>query len=57
MNATRALVLDTDVIALVINGEQDGETTILTSLILGPADALRLASELLNAARRRMGRP
>jgi hypothetical protein len=52
--ATRALVI-----------EQPGEpikvalcddATALASLVLGPADAIALTSDLLNAARRRMGR-
>jgi hypothetical protein len=52
--ATRAMVI-----------EQPGEpiklalcddASALASLPLGPADAIKLASDLLNAARRRMGR-
>jgi hypothetical protein len=52
--ATRAIVV-----------EQAGEPSVLTlygedgepaAIPLGPADAMHLASDLLNAARRRLGR-
>jgi hypothetical protein len=50
--AHRAVVADGEDIRLVLyTGDE-----CLSDLPLGPADALRLARELLNAARRRMGR-
>jgi hypothetical protein len=54
-SATRAVVTDSP-----------GEPTTLTlyaedialaAVVLGPADAVWVASDLLNAARRRLGRP
>jgi hypothetical protein len=52
--ATRAVVTDPpgEPTILTLYGE-DGA---LAAIPLGPADAIALASDLLNAARRRMGR-
>lgn len=52
VSATHAVVVDTDTIRLVLTlGDE-----VITRLPLGPADALALASDLLLAARRRLGR-
>jgi hypothetical protein len=52
--ATRAMVIEQagEPTKLVLTSD-DGA---LASLVLGPADAIALASDLLNAARRRLGR-
>jgi hypothetical protein len=53
--ATRAIVADPpgEPTTLTIYDEDGG----LASIVLGPAECIALASDLLNAARRRFGRP
>jgi hypothetical protein len=53
--ATRAVVADApgEPTTLTLYDESGG----LAVIVLGPADAVRIASDLLNAARRRFGRP
>jgi hypothetical protein len=52
--ATRAMVIEQPGEPIKVAPCDDG--TALASLVLGPADAIKLADDLLNAARRRMGR-
>ena len=51
--ASRAIVADADVTALTLYRDDDA----LAAIPLGPAEAVRLASDLLLSARRRFGRP
>jgi len=52
--ATYATVLSSDVIRLALS---DGCDDVIANITLGPADALALACDLLNAVRIRYGRP